>query len=126
MKLRHLFWIQTVLSTINGITAILAPKIWLGLYGMTSVGTETAVVAQALGAALFNYGMIAFFARNSPPSLARKAIVIGFCLTYILGGLVVAIATLDGVFTALGWMAVFLYWIIAIGYAYFWLIDPES
>ncbi len=102
------------------------PKIFLGMYGMSDVSAATAVTAQSLGAALLTYGIVAFFARDSSPSEARKAIVIGFCLTLLIGGIVLMLAVLAGIISALGWMGVFIYWIMALGYAYFWFIKKED
>ena len=125
MKLKHWFILQIVMSTVNGLGALLMPMTWLGMYGMADVNAGTAATAQALGAALLNYGIVAYFTRNAQESTSRKAIVIGFCLTHFLGGLVLAIAAVAGVMSPLAWMGVFLYWLMAAGYAYFWLIKKE-
>jgi hypothetical protein len=69
---------------------------------------------------------VAFFARDSHSSEARKAIVIGFCLSHLIGGIVTMLAVLAGTMSAMGWMAVFLCWIMALGYAYFWFIKKEE
>ena len=126
MKLKHLFWVQVVMSTVNGLSALLMPVTWLGLYGMPDVNAGTAATASALGAALLSYAIVAFFARDSYPSEARKAIVIAFCVTHLLGGIVLMLAVLAGTMSAMGWMGVFLYWIMALGYAYFWFIKKED
>lgn len=125
MKLKHWFMLQVVMSTMNGLGALLMPMTWLGLYGMADVNAGTAATAQALGAALLAYGIVAFFARDAQESIARKAIVIGFCLTQFLGGIVLAMAAISGVMSSLAWVGVFLYWLMAVGYAYFWVIKKE-
>jgi len=125
MKLKNWFILQIVMSSANGLGALLMPLTWLGMYGMADVNAGTAATAQVLGAALLNYGIVAFFTRDAQESTARKAIVIGFCLTHFLGGLVLAIAAIAGVMSPLAWMGVFLYWLMAAGYAYFWLIKKE-
>ncbi len=125
MKLKHWFIVQVFMSTANGLGALLMPVLWLGMYGMADINAATAITARALGAALFNYGVVAFFARDSQDSIAQKAIVIGFCLTHFLGGLVLAYAAITGVMSALAWLGVFFYWLMAAGYAYFWFLKKE-
>ncbi len=125
MKLKHWFILQIVMSTMNGLGALLMPMTWLGLYGMADVNAGTAATAQALGAALLNYAIVSFFVRDAQESIARKAIVIGFCLTHFLGGIVLAMAAISGVMSPLAWMGVFMYWLMAAGYAYYWLIKKE-
>ena len=125
MKLKHWFILQIIMSTMNGLGALLMPLTWLGLYGMADVNAGTAATAQALGAALLTYAIVSFVARDAQESIARKAIVIGFCLTHFLSGIVLAMAAISGVMSPLAWMGVFMYWLMAIGYAYFWLINKE-
>ena len=125
MKLKHWFILQIIMSIMNGLGALLMPMTWLGLYGMADVNAGTAATAQALGAGLLNYAIVAFLARDAGESVARKAIVIGFCLTHLLGGAVLALAAVRGVMSPLAWMGVFFYWLMAAGYAYFWLFKKE-
>jgi hypothetical protein len=125
MKLKHVFWIQVVISTVNGLSSIFMPKTWLSMYGAPEVSPMTAASSQALGAALLTYAIVAFLARDSGPSDARRAIVIGFCITHLIGGIIVALAIISGVMGAMGWGAVFLYWLMAVLYGYFWLIKKE-
>ena len=125
MKLKHWFILQIVMSTMNGLGALLMPMTWLGLYGMADVNAGTAATAQALGAALLTYAIVSFIARDAQEFIARKAIVVGFCLTHFLGGVVLALAAIAGVMSPLAWMGVFMYWLMAVGYAYFWLIKKE-
>jgi hypothetical protein len=126
MKIKHWFYLQVLMSTVNGLSAMLMPVTWLSMYGMAEVSGETAVTAQALGAALFNYAIVAFFARDSQESIARKAIIIGFCLTHILGGLFMLLATINGVMAQMGYLGVFFYWLMATGYAFFWFRNSEE
>ncbi len=126
MKLKHWFILQIFMSTINGLSAMFMPETWMGMYGMAEINAGTVATTQALGAALFNYAIVAFFARDAQPSTGRKAIVIGFCLSHILGGVFVALATINGVMAPMGWMGVFFYLLMGTGYAYFWLLKTDN
>jgi hypothetical protein len=126
MKLKHLFWAQTVISLLNGAGALLMPDTWMGLYGVDNLTPIAAFTTRALGAGLLNYSIVAFLARDSARGSARKAIVIGFGITHFLGGLVVLQAVLTGVMAPAAWMAVGLYFVLALLYFYFWLIKGDA
>jgi len=126
MKLKHLFIAQFVISLINGASAVLAPMMWLTLYGFSTVSQETAATGQALGAGLLNYAIIAGFARNTPESEARRAIVLGFFITHAIGFVILTLSILAGVMGAAGWMGAGLYLILALGYAYFLVKKEDS
>ena len=88
--------------------------------------TDTVVLfAQVLGAGIFNYALVAFLARDAGPSKGRDAIVIGFCITNLLGAIFTGLGVSAGLTTPMGWGAVGLYAILALGYGYFWLIAKE-
>jgi hypothetical protein len=125
MKLKHLFWFQAIISTINGLSAMFLTKTWLGMYGVYEMSATTLLFAQLLGAGIFNYALVAFLARDSHPSEARNAIVISFCVTNILGAVFTALGVAAGLASPMGWGAVFLYGILALGYGYFWLIKKD-
>jgi len=126
MKLKHIFIAQSILSLINGSSAVLAPTMWLTMYGLAKVTPETAATGQALGAGLLNYAIVAWFARNATDSIARRAIVIGFCITHAIGCIVLSFAVLSGVMSPIGWMGAGLYLIMALAYAYFLMKKEDS
>jgi hypothetical protein len=124
MKLKHLFLAQVVVSLINGASAVFAPKMWLSMYGMATITAETSAVGQVLGAGLLNYAIVAWFARNSPDSAARRAIVLGFLISHAIAFVIVTMAILSGVMGSAGWMASGLYLVIALAYTYFLFAKP--
>ena len=125
MKLKHVFIAQSIISLINGSSAVLAPTMWLTMYGLATVTPETAATGQALGAGLLNYAIIAWFARNAQESAARRAIVMGFGITHAIGFIVLSMAILSGAMSPAGWMGAGLYLILALAYGYFLLKPGE-
>ena len=119
MKLKHMFLAQFVISLFNGAGSVLAPTVWLSMYGMSTITAETAAVGQLLGAGLLNYAIVAWFARNTQDTAARRAIVIGFCLSHAIAFVLASMAIVSGVIGSAGWMASGLYLVIALVYAYF-------
>jgi hypothetical protein len=126
MKLKYLFLAQFVISLINGTSAVLAPTMWLTMYGFSTVTREMAVIGQLLGAGLLNYAIVAWFARNAPESNVRRAILLGFGITHAIGFVIATLAILSGVASSLAWMGAGLYLILALAYAYFLMKKEDS
>ena len=125
MKLRHVFLFQTIVSTINGGLNILAPKFNMSMYGLDSLSPREVMMVQLWGAALLSYAVVAWYARNAEDSIARRSIVIGFGFTHLIGFVVSLLGTLNGTVNVMGWIAVVLYLVLAVGYGYFFF-RPSS
>ncbi|MGD2178082.1 MAG: hypothetical protein PVG71_09700 [Anaerolineae bacterium] len=69
--------------------------------------------------------MVTWFARNAAESDARRAIILGLCLYDAIGFVITLIATLSGVLNPLGWSAVLLYLLLAVGFGYFLVNRPQ-
>ncbi len=127
MKFKHLFIVHSVVALFHGGGFVLAPKPFMSLYGISLADSEATFVARLFGAALLIYCFVAWFARDAEDSAARRAIVLGFFLTGIVGFIVSLQGQLSGVMNALGWLVVGLYLVIAgVGYGYFYFIKPDT
>ncbi|NIV32089.1 MAG: hypothetical protein GWN58_22190, partial [Anaerolineae bacterium] len=73
------------------------------------------------------YCFVAWFARDAEDSAARRAIVLGFFLTGIIGFIVALLGQLSGVMNTLGWLVVGLYLVlVGGGYGYFQFVKPKT
>ena len=127
MKLKHLFIVHSVVALFHGGGFVLAPKLFMSLYGISLADSEATFIARLFGAALLIYCFVAWFARDAEDSAARRAIVLGFFLSGIVGFIVSLLGQLSGVMNALGWLVVGLYLVIAGGgYGYFYFIKPDT
>ncbi len=127
MKLKHLFIVHSVVALFHGGGFVLAPKPFMSLYGISLADSEATFVARLFGAALLIYCFVAWFARDAEDSAARRAIVLGFFLSGIVGFIVSLLGQLSGVTNVLGWGVVGLYLVIAgAGYGYFYFIRPDT
>ena len=127
MKLKHLFIIHSVVALIHGGGFVLAPIALTSLYGVTLADPDTVFITRLFGAGLLIYCFVAWFARDAEESDARRAIVLGFFLTGIIGFIVSILAQLAGVMNALGWLVVGLYLVlIGAGYGYFYFKNPNT
>ena len=78
------------------------------------------------GVWLIGIGLLAWFARNSAASEARKAIVVAFLICYSIAFIVALIGQLNNVLNAFGWGTVALNFVLAIGYSYFQFMKPTT
>lgn len=118
MKLSALFTINAIVALLFGLGFVLAPAATLAPYGVTT-NEAGILVARLLGAAFLGFSMIAWFARNTEESAARRAIVLGLFLGFAAGFAVSLFGQFTGVVNALGWSTVGIYLLLALGYGYF-------
>ena len=118
MRLGNLLTIVSVAAFAFGLGFLLLPEQVLGLFGVT-LDTAGILFVRLLGAAIIGYGALDWFARNAEDSEARRAIVVAGFIWHLLGGVVLLLGQLSGVFNTLGWLNVGLLLLFALGFGYF-------
>lgn len=127
MKLKHLFIINAIIALAYALGELFAPQALGSIYGFENTANpELMLTARYFGWGLLAVGLICALAANSPPSEARQAIVKGLFIAQIVGAGVSAMGIANGVFNEMGWSAVILYLLLAVGYGYFWFVKPET
>lgn len=124
MKFKTLMIIKAVVCLVLGVPILLIPNFTYSIFG-TTLGVGGAIAAQQYGASLIGALMITWFARNAPPSDARRAIALGYCVYDAIGIVLAFIAALTGVMNLLGWFVVALYLFFTVGFGYF-TVKPSS
>lgn len=125
MKLKTLFIIHTIVALFFGLAFLFAPETSLVPYGVTTNVTGLSL-GRLLGAAYLGFGLIAWFARNSEESEARRAIVSGFSFGFAIGCVASIYSQLNGASNALGWLNVVVYLLLALAYGYFLFNKPGT
>ncbi len=125
MKLGNLLVVNAIVALVYGISFVLIPVTMLSLYGMTQ-GTSEALVGQYFGVALIAIGLLTWFARSVTDSEAQRAIILALLISDIIGVIVSVLGTVSGVMSAVGWSAVGIYLLLALGYAYFQFMKPSA
>ena len=125
MKLRNLLIINAIVALVYGISFVLIPTTLLSLYGMTQ-GTSEALAGQYFGVALIAIGLLAWFARNVTDSEAQRAIILALLISDVIGVIVSVLGTVSGVMSAVGWSAVVIYLLLALGFGYFQFVKPSA
>jgi hypothetical protein len=118
MKLKTLMIIKAVVCLCLGIPILLVPHFIYSIFG-ASLTDGGAFAAREYGAAMIGILMLTWFARNSPESEARWAIILALFVYDALGFVVTLIAILSGALNPLAWLVVVLYLLLALGFGYF-------
>lgn len=123
MKLRSLLIINAIIALVYGISFELIPAKVLSIYGVTQ-GPAESLMGQYFGVALIAIGLLAWLARDVTDSKAQHAIILAMLISNVIGVIVSVLGTISGVMSVVGWTAVGIYLLLALGYAYFQFIKP--
>jgi len=125
VKLRSLLIISTIVTLVYGIVLVLTPATMLSLHGMTQ-GPDEKLMGQFFGAALIAIGLLTWVARNVADSEAQQPIIVALLISNVLGVIVSVLGTVSGVMNAVGWTAVGIYLLLALGFAYLQFAKPGA
>jgi len=126
MKLSYWMAAKAVVEIIFGIGFVLMPTTVASVFGM-NLSPSGALMAQLFGAAFIFGSIVLWLARNAPSSEAAiRAIVTAVVVSNAIGFIVTLLATLSGVWNALGWLPVLLYLVFGLGFAYFLFVKKVA
>lgn len=127
MKLKVLFIANTIVSVPFGIGSVLAPHLFLSLFGAT-LGPAGAVMMQYGGAWLIGLGLLTWFSRNEAESKAGRKIGLALLVAYLVALVVSVLGQFAGVLNLLGWMPVLiqLFFVVGLGYLLFANQQPAA
>ena len=125
MKLKTLLVFNAIAALVYGAGFVLVPATVLTLYGAT-VSPSANLVGQLFGVTLIGIGLICWLARNVTDPGAQRAIVLAQLIATVIGVIVAVMGTISGVMNAVGWSAVVIYLLLALGYAYFQFAKPSA
>jgi hypothetical protein len=76
--------------------------------------------------ALLAVGLLTWFSRNVVDPSAQRAFIRALLISQAVGLVVALLGTLSGVMNVVGWSAVAIYLLLALGYAYFQFTKSAS
>jgi hypothetical protein len=107
IKLNIMFTIVAIITFLMGLGVTLAPALMLGSFGVDAT-PALAHMSRALGGAVLALAIITWMARNSGPSEARNALVVGLSLFLALTAIEDIRAILTGILNPIAWIPVIL------------------
>lgn len=126
MKLNNLFVLTAVVSGLFGLGFVLVPGTVYDIYGIEEVNDFLTYTSQLFGAALLGFAVISWMARSVSDVRGRRAVVTGFFVELALGAVLAIIGQFRDSAVAMGWINVAIYVILALGFAYFLFLQPET
>lgn len=123
MSLKLWMILKAIVVVVFGIGFVVVPVLLGSVFGL-NLDKQGALMAQLFGAAFLFEAIVLWLGKNFPWPEAQK-IVIGVTLSNAIGFIVTLIATLNGVWNALGWLPVGLYLVFGLVFAFFWFIKKS-
>ena len=120
MNLNTVFTINVLVAGLFGLGFMIAPEAMLAPYGVSAENAAaSASMGRFFGAANFGYGILYWFMRSAPSSIAKTAVAKASCLGFLVGAGVSLSEQLSGTYGPLGWSTVALYAVFAAAYGHF-------
>jgi hypothetical protein len=124
MKLRTFLTIVAVIALLYALGLILMPAFMATTYGFGTSASEI-LLGRFYGVEMLVVGLITWLAKDLTGTSVRP-IIIGSLIGDIVGAFVALMGTLTGVMNSVGWSAVAIYLLIALGFAYFQFKAPAK
>jgi hypothetical protein len=118
MKLNIFLPIAAALAVIFGLAFLLVPAEFVALYG-PRLNAGGVVIGRIAGATILAFAIVYWGGRNGKGAEALKAGLVAGCVSNGLVALIMLHATWTGISNALGWSAVAINGVVALGFAYF-------
>jgi len=117
VRLKNWFMANSVVSLPFGLGSVLAPHLFLSLFGAT-LGPAGALMMQYGGAWLIGIGLLTWFTRDAAQSEAGWGIARALLIAYVIALVTSVMGQLGGVLNVLGWMPVAIQAVFSAGLAY--------
>jgi hypothetical protein len=124
MKLKTLLILNTIVSGLSGLSALLIPTKVLTMYGMDA-NSAVLLMAQYSGLGSIAIALVAWFSRNIDFAQAHKTLIPALLITHLTGIVISIQGTISGIMKA-GWPVVGIYFIFSLGYFYFLILKARS
>lgn len=124
MKLKTFLIINSVVSGLSGLSALLIPQLVITMYGVES-SSAVLLMAQYSGLGSLAIGLVTWFSRNIEFSLAQRTLIPALLITNVVGTIISVLGTISGEMKA-GWPVVGLYLFFSLGYSYFQFFRIKS
>jgi hypothetical protein len=113
MKIRTVFFIDAIVSVLFGVPFLLAPAAMVDFSGLQTDALGLYYL-RGYGAGLLSLGVMTWLARNSDPSAARNALLVGVVLWLLIDAVKEVWAVLTGLVGSDGWVMVGVLVILAV------------
>ncbi len=124
MKLRTFLIIIAIIALGYGLGLAFLPAFMNSTYGFGTSVSEI-LLTRFFGVELLGLGVVAWFSKDLTGASVRP-ILMGSLIADTLGAIFALMGTLSGVMNSVGWSAFAIYFLIALGCAYFQFMAPDK
>jgi hypothetical protein len=124
MNLRTFLTIAAVVALVYALGLILMPAFMASTYGLGTSASEI-LLSRFFGVELLVLGLIIWLAKDLTGASVRP-IITGNLIGNAVGTIIALMGTLGGVMNSVGWSAIAIYFLLALGFAYFQFMAPAK
>jgi hypothetical protein len=124
MNLRTFLTIAALVALVYALGLILMPAFMNSTYGLGTSASEI-LLSRFFGVELLVLGLITWLAKDLTGASVRP-IITGNLIGNAVGTIIALMGTLGGVMNSVGWSAVAIYFLLALGFAYFQFMAPAK
>ena len=124
MNLRTFLTIAALVALVYALGLILMPAFMNSTYGLGTSASEI-LLSRFFGVELLVLGLIIWLAKDLTGASVRP-IITGNLIGNAVGTIIALMGTLGGVMNSVGWSAVAIYFLLALGFAYFQFMAPAK
>jgi hypothetical protein len=125
MNYRILFLINAFIAVLLGLGFLILPDRILGQLGVDGYAA-TRLLSQFFGTAMLGLGLLLWFAKDVTESNLQKGMGIALLVGAAAGLTITVIGTASGILRANAWIAMVLYTILGLAYAYLLFSKPKQ
>ncbi|MGD2165311.1 MAG: hypothetical protein PVH50_07260 [Anaerolineae bacterium] len=118
MSLNTFFLIRAIVALVFGVSLTLAPSFMMSFYGLTA-GPVGLLLTRELGGVLIGIGLLCLSVRAVTDHQALKSITLGFFAIDAIGFIIALAGQFGPAASAMSWMNVVIWLLLALGFAYF-------
>ena len=127
MNYRIMFMVNALVAALFGLGFLFFPARVLGLF-RTETFVSTLLISRFFGTAMLALGLVLWFAKDTTDESIQKGIGIALLIGAVAGLAVTALGTFssNAVIRANGWLAMVIYLVFGLGYAYLLFMNRPS
>jgi hypothetical protein len=125
MNYRNLFLLNSFIAFLLGMAFLIVPTMAIGQFGVDSY-SSTRMMAQFFGTAMLALGLLLFFVRDVTSEVMQKRMGIALFVGALAGLFVTILGSVAGTMRTNGWMAILLYVVLGLGYAFLVFFKPKE
>jgi hypothetical protein len=125
MKFRIMFLINALIVALLGLGFLAVPDRILGQFGVDTYAA-TKLAAQFFGTVMLALGLLLWFAKDVAQESLQKGMAIAMLVGAAAGLIITAVGTTSNILRSNGWIAMLIYLLFGLAYAYLVFMKPRA